>query len=58
MSLIMKNLLHRNFKGKVKKDCGKMQGIGEKKMSFYVPSKKKTLYLQHKQTMEYDFKTS
>ena len=27
MSLIMKNLLHRNFKGKVKKDCGKMQGI-------------------------------
>ena len=31
MSLIMKNLLHRNFKGKVKKDCGKMQGIlGEK----------------------------
>ena len=26
MSLIMKNLLHRNFKGKVKKDCGKMQG--------------------------------
>jgi hypothetical protein len=26
MSLIMKNLFHRNFKGKVKKDCGKMQG--------------------------------
>jgi hypothetical protein len=26
MSLIMKNLLHRNFKGKVKKDCGKKQG--------------------------------
>ncbi len=22
----MKNLFHRNFKGKVKKDCGKMQG--------------------------------
>ena len=31
MSLIMKNLFHRNFKGKVKKDCGKMQGILEKK---------------------------
>ena len=31
MSLIMKNLFHRNFKGKVKKDCGKLQGIwGEK----------------------------
>lgn len=31
MSLIMKNLLHRNFKGKGKKVCGKMQGIlGEK----------------------------
>jgi len=26
MSLIMKNLFHRNFKGKGKKDCGKMQG--------------------------------
>jgi len=31
MSLIMKNLLHRNFKGKGKKDCGKKQGIWEKK---------------------------
>ena len=31
MSLIMKNLFFRNFKGKGKKDCGKKQGIlGEK----------------------------
>ena len=31
MSLIMKNLFHRNFKGKVKKDCGKKQGKKGKK---------------------------
>ena len=32
MSLIMKNLFHRNFKGKVKKDWGKKQGKNEKKL--------------------------
>jgi len=41
MSLLMKNLLHRNFKGKVKKDCGKKQG--KKGKSFgtlaFVPKK-------------------
>jgi hypothetical protein len=36
MSLIMKNLFHRNFKGKVNKDCGKMQG--KKGKSFNFPS--------------------
>ena len=58
MSLIMKISITEISRAKLKRIAEKCKEFREKKMSFYVPSKKKTLYLQHKQTMEYDFKTS
>ncbi len=45
MSLIMKNLFHRNFKGKGKKDCGKMQGKKGKKFWDTCICPEKYLYL-------------